>query len=970
MSAGIRFGAFELDLVARELRKRGIRLRVPDQSVEILTVLLERPGEVISREEIRDRLWPNGTIVDFEHGVNSAMARLRQALGDCASTPRFIETLPRRGYRFVPLELAIGDSVEGTRFRILGEAGRGAMGVVYRAEDLRLGRTVALKFLPAELGSHPTALERLRGEARIAASLNHPRICTLFGLDEHAGQPCLVMEYLDGQPLSRILSSGPLPAKRAVEIAIQVAEALEAAHACGIVHADIKPSNLFVSSDWQVKVTDFGIARPAGASSTQPAGTPGYLSPEQVRGKALDGRSDLYSLGVVLRDMVTRSSGPDGLPKAQLHQFEHITAQCLQHDPEERFRNASELKIALESLVRTLEPEPATIAGRKPSRIRLGRLQAAAVLAFLLATGLAGIWQFLGVRSSRREITIEAVTRDAGLTSDPAISPDGKMIVYASDRAGNGDLDLWIQRLAGSLPTRITDDPIDEHEPCFSPDGTRIAFRAEKDGGGIYVTPATGGVPKRLAPRGRGPQFSPDGRWIAYWAGVGSGDFGGRAYVLPVAGGAPREIFSELEKAAMPVWSADGRSVAAVAPSGSRTEIWVASFDSEKGVAGGPHPIGFGQLKTTTLLAATWPTPARWMPGDRSIVFGALGSGVANLYEAAVAGTPPRLSGEFHQLTSGSGKDIPFQPVGRLLPFVGVTRSYDIWTIPLDANAGNTRGMPKRIAGGGINDWPSLALDGSRLIYVSTRYGQGQAGLGGVYSIVVRDLASGLESAIPVLSRPLISPDGRRIAFRGNGGIYIVPVTSLQQIGDPQLICSDCGRPYGFSPDGLKMVYRTPSGLGLLDLTTGEKTPLVEAGLNLTEARISPDGRWIVFEETAAGASRIWLARFRKSPIPRSDWHPITDGSGWDDRPRWSPNSHLLYFLSDRDGFRCIWAQRLESRAKGVFGLPFAVYHSHNSRSSLVNVNPVYAGLEVASDMVVFVNSETAGNVWLAHLPE
>ena len=310
---------------------------------------------------------------------------------------------------------------------------------------------------------------------------------------------------------------------------------------------------------------------------------------------------------------------------------------------------------------------------------------------------------------------------------------------------------------------------------------------------------------------------------------------------------------------------------------------------------------------------------------------------------------------------------MPFQPVGRMLPFVGLARSYEIWAIPLDANKGKTRGTPKQVAGGGINDWPSVALDGSRLAYVSTRYGQGQAGFGGVYSIVVRDLASAREAAIPVLATPLLSPDGRRIAY-AKGGIYITSVASLDQIGDPQLVCADCGRPCGFSPDGSKLIHRTAGGLGLLDLTTGGKMSLVEARSTFTEARISPDHRWIVFQETGAGVSRIWLARLGASPIPRSDWHPLTGGNGWDDRPRWSPDSNLLYFLSDRDGFRCIWGQRLDHLTKRPLGPPFAVYHSHDTRSSLLNVNPVYAGLEVARDMLIFVNAETTGNVWLAHL--
>lgn len=898
-------------------------------------------------------------IVDFEHGVNSAVARLREALGDSASTPRFIETLPRRGYRFLFAGQDIGDLIDGPRFHILGEAGRGAMGVVYRAEDLRLGRTVALKFLPEELARHSPALERLRGEARIAAALNHARICMLFGLEAHAGRPCLVMEYLEGQPLSRILESGPLPVERAVGIAIQAAEALEAAHARGIVHADVKPGNLFVSSDWQVKLTDFGIALRAGAPSTPNTGTPGYLSPEQVRGDALDRRSDIYSLGLVLRDMVTGNTTPGGL--------DGIIARCRRHDPADRFQNVTDLKIALQALSRQSEPEPATLAGTKPDRVRFGRMWAWAGLALLVAVA-AGAWWSMHVRSPAEEVTILAVTRDRGLTTDPAISPDGKMIVYASDRAGRGDLDLWIQSLKGGLPARITSDPVDEHEPCFSPDGTRIAFRSEKDGGGIYIRQAAGGVQRKLAPRGRAPQFSPDGRWIAYWVGVGAGEFGGRVYVLPSGGGdSPREIFSELEKAAAPVWSADGRWIAVIAPGGFRTEAWAASFNAETGVTGKPQPMGFARLKSTTLMAATWPTPVRWMPDNQSIVFSALGSGVANLYRAAVFGNPPRLSGETHRLTSGSGKEAPFQPVGRLLPLAGLARSYEIWAIPLDANRGTTRGIPNRVAGGGINDWPSLALDGSRLAYVSTRYGQGQAGLGGNYTIVVRDLASRREAAIPVLAAPVLSPDGRRIAY-AKGGIYITSVSSLDQIGDPQLLCADCGRPCGFSPDGSKLIHRTAGGLALLDLTTGEKTPLVEARSTFTEARISPDHRWIVFQETAAGVSRIWLARFGASPIPRSEWHPLTDGSGWDDRPRWSPDSSLLYFLSDRDGFRCIWGQRLDSVSKRPVGPPFAVYHSHESHSSLINVNPVYAGLEVTRDMLVFVNGETTGNIWLAHL--
>ncbi|MBZ5619085.1 MAG: protein kinase [Acidobacteriia bacterium] len=280
MFNGATFGAFELDIRKRELRKHGIRLRLPDQSFEILTMLAERPGEVITREEIRERLWPNGTIVEFEHSMNSALKRLRDALGDSATMPRFIETVPRRGYTFVASVEWLGPDASSARFRLLEEVGRGAMGIVYRAEDLRLGRPVALKFLPEELASHPPALRQLRREARTAAARNHPNICTLHGIEEHEGRLCLVMEYLEGRPLSRLIEATPLPSRQAIDFAIQACNALETAHARSIIHRDLKPANLFVTGSGQVKLTDFGIAVWAGETGAAQAGTPSYMSPE------------------------------------------------------------------------------------------------------------------------------------------------------------------------------------------------------------------------------------------------------------------------------------------------------------------------------------------------------------------------------------------------------------------------------------------------------------------------------------------------------------------------------------------------------------------------------------------------------------------------------------------------------------------------------------------------------------------
>ena len=485
-----RFDEFELDVRAAELRRDGVKVRLQEQPYRLLLMLLEHPGEVVLREEIRKRLWPNDTVVEISHGINAAVLRLREALGESAEYPRRIETVARRGYRFRgQVENAarpgaiIGSTLDASslegktiaHFRVLDRIGSGGMGIVHRGEDLKLGRQVALKFLPPEFAGDPVSMSRFDREARTASVLNHPNVCTVYSVEDYGGQPVIVMELLEGETLeARLARHGPLLKEQAMEIAIPVAAALEAAHRKGIVHRDLKPANIVVN-DAGVKVLDFGLAKMARSGGVTQngsiVGTPRYMAPELLEGKEADARSDIYAFGVMLREAT--GATPDAALDA-------ILDRCTAKDPSARWESASDLKLALVRMQMTPAATPfrPMLPGR---RWLIGGAAALAIMAWLARPHVA---------PTGRD-TSQIVLPGMSSMHRMNLSPDGRRLAFV---AGNR---LFV-RTIDSGEERYIEGSDGAGTPFWSPDGRWLAWTA---GNELKKALASGqGSPQRLYP--------------------------------------------------------------------------------------------------------------------------------------------------------------------------------------------------------------------------------------------------------------------------------------------------------------------------------------------------------------------------------------------------------------------------------------------------------------------------------------
>jgi eukaryotic-like serine/threonine-protein kinase len=892
-------------------------------------------------------------------------------------------------------------------YRIDALLGSGGMGVVYRARDTRLDRFVAVKVLPPERVADPDRERRFVQEAKAASALNHPNIVSIYDIHSDGNVLLIAMEHVEGKTLGEAIGGRGLSLRQLLAVGAQIAGALAAAHARGIVHRDLKPGNVMVTPDGLVKVLDFGLAKliepvtedertmteGVGPQTMEGriVGTPSYMSPEQAQGRPVDARTDVFSFGSVLYEMATGQRAFAGESTVSIlskvvdsdppparavrrelpRELERIIELCLKKDHTRRFQSMADVKLQLETLGQELDSGILRAAESNTTSVRRPWMwTAAAILA--LAAIPAAVWQWR-VPHSIGEATLTQLTYDQGLATDPAFSPDGKLLVYAADRAGTGLFDIWVQQVGGGEAVRLTRDHGQNLQPSFSPDGTRIVFRSTHENGGIFVTSTFPGKARKIASltgRNNGnPVFSPDGNSIAYWTGTHAGlalTGGAKVWVVNASAGAPREVSAGFSGMCCPIWTPDGKHLLVLAnhdtvlPVEERLDWWVIPVDGDRPIRTGALAITRFRNLTGSMREAPYAlSPGPWNAAGDAIVFSARSGDSTNLWQLALSPRSFKATGTPQKLTSGTA--IESQPAAAAvgsgvhrIVYSSHNRNTDIWTVPVAANEAKPIGEARRLTESAASDAaPHLSLDGRKLSFISTRTGLEQ--------IWVRDLDTGAENPVTSSRRSkygpaTLSPDGWHVAYseKGTWAMYLLRVAD----GGEELIEGATGLATAWTADGRALLYHHdhPNGISLLDLATRRSILLLRnPGERLYHAQVSPDGNWLSF----SGTGRILVAPFRgATEVDRADWIQVTgDAGGWS---YWSPDSSIVYSISQRDGYPCLWATRLDRVTKRPMGPPVAVHHEHGPSFRMGG------DLALVGDRIVFTGIQTTGNIWMA----
>ena len=788
--------------------------------------------------------------------------------------------------------------------------GAGGMGDVFRARDTTLGRDVAIKILPDVFTADANRRARFEREARLLAALNHPHIGAIYGFEQREGIQGLVLELVEGHTLAERLREGPLPVREAMAIARQIADALDAAHEKGIVHRDLKPSNVTITPDGVVKVLDFGLAkagieesaRDVPLSPAVPAddtreglilGTTAYMSPEQARGRRVDKRSDIWAFGCVLYEMLTGRKAfagetasdtiaailerdPDwsALPEATPPTIRRLLQHCLERDPKRRLRDIGDAQRELDDRTHT------QVSSSKPTRtLRIALWTGSGLVMVGLIVGLGT--RFVP-RAATNEVMRFAVTPpdNVQLAFRMALSPDGRVLVYAGSACGSVDLSAF--RLYKHSFDTLESVPIRGSEggyvPFFSPDGTSVGFFA---GNQLKRIPLEGGIATTVLAR-VGHRCGSGAVWLSddtiVFASLGQG-----LMRVPASGGEARPLTaidrerSEVEHL-WPVAVPGERAVLLTVNTGARTTLRVDAVSLQTGqrttlVEGnGAHVVPSGHLafeRGGSLWVAPFDTDRLKLTGPPTPVIEGVNVGwfwspiIAVGAEGSLAywtGAPP---------TNQQGTLVWVDRTGREEPVDVPARAW--W-------------------------WPHISPDGKRLGLHDHDPGNMDAWMyeldhGPLIRVTYDPFPDGV---------PLWTPDGARVAFwsRRAGGPSNLYLRSADLSGsDERLTTSPNNQsPYSWADDGRLLVFHevspvTGRDIGVVSIEGEHRSQLVIRGpFHEASPAVSPDGHWIAYESNLSGRWEVYVQPF---PQLTTRWQVSTDGG---EAPTWGPGGRELFY--------------------------------------------------------------------------